>query len=153
MKTTKPLLLKKRNTFSSRIATIAVLFTLLTLSGYSQKTSVLINSYTDDIEEIKQQTFLPYKKISTISLNFDLFTKKIQNVGDKIMVDLFDNQSYSTTIDRVDININGSLTIRARFDDYPMGYMLISYTDNNVLGTISIPEKNERYSIKSFAKT
>ena len=101
----------------------------------------------------QQQQFLPHKKIRSVSLNFDLFTKKTQKVGDKIIVDLFDNESYSTTIDRINIDINGTLTIRARIDDYPLGYMLISYTDDNVLGTISIPEKNERYSIKSFAKT
>jgi hypothetical protein len=141
------------NNYFTRNVLVALILFFSATYAYPQSTSSLFTGTDKPEVHDKQQLFLPYKKISSVSLNFDLFTKKIQNVGDKIMVDLFDNQSYSTTIDRVDININGSFTIRTRFDDYPMGYMLISYTDKNVLGTISIPEKNEQYSIKSFAKT
>ena len=141
------------NNYLTRTVLVALILFFSATYAFPQSISKLIIGTEKNVVLDKEQLFLPYKKISSVSLNFDLFSKKNQEVGDKIIIDLFDNQSYSTTIDRVDININGSFTIRTRFDDYPMGYMLISYTDKNVLGTISIPEKNEQYSIKSFAKT
>lgn len=67
--------------------------------------------------------------------------------GDVLQFSLFDGKKRSAAVDRVSANINGTVTVRARIDGYPYGYLLVSTTDGNSLGSIRIPEKGAKYRI------
>jgi len=70
-------------------------------------------------------------------------------VGDKITLNLFRDVSYAATVDRVNLNVNGTYAVRARIDDYPLGYLIVSTTDGVSLGLIQVPETGEYYKIET----
>jgi hypothetical protein len=69
-------------------------------------------------------------------------------LGDTITLNLFEDVVLSARIDRISTNINGTVTIRALLKDYPLGYVLISTTNNNSLAAIDIPDTGESYRIQ-----
>ncbi len=102
----------------------------------------------DDSGDLKsEELYMPYKKIGTVELNSQIFDIESYGINDKLSIDLFDD-TYLTTIDRINQNVNGTLSIRARFDDYPTGYIIINKTGRHVSASVDIPEKNKRYSIR-----
>jgi len=60
-------------------------------------------------------------------------------VGDVISLNLFADVLLSASVDRVSTNVNGTVTIRCRIEDYPLGDVIISTTDHNSLASINIP--------------
>jgi hypothetical protein len=68
--------------------------------------------------------------------------------GDVLTLNLFADAAYTARIDRISTNVNGTISIRARLDNYPLGYLLISTTHNESMGLISIPEKSLQYGIE-----
>lgn len=108
----------------------------------------------DEPEDLKHKEFyMPYEKIGSVELNPQIWDVKSYSAGAKLFIELFDDKSYLTTIDRVNRNVNGTLSIRSRFDDYPMGYIILNKTDGYVTASIRLPEKNERYSINTDAES
>lgn len=73
--------------------------------------------------------------------------------GDRIILNLFDDVVYSAITDFINVNNNGTRTLRARTEEYELGYLVISTTGQRSLASISIPEKNEYYVIISEAST
>ncbi|NLX12894.1 MAG: hypothetical protein GXY44_04465 [Phycisphaerales bacterium] len=68
---------------------------------------------------------------------------------DTITLNLFEDSVYTAAIDSLTVNVNGTVTVRARLENYPLGYVLISTTDNRSLGSIRIPEQGQHYLIES----
>ncbi|MDR1877274.1 MAG: fibronectin type III domain-containing protein [Flavobacteriaceae bacterium] len=70
------------------------------------------------------------------------------NIGikDTLSLDLFTDKKYKAYIDKIETDINGNLSVRARLVDYPMGYCIITTSsEKNSLVFVEIPELNERY--------
>ena len=69
--------------------------------------------------------------------------------GDTLTLNLFDDTVYFARIDHVSTNVNGSVTVRGRIEDYPLGYVLISTTGDRSLVSIRVPEKAQYFLILS----
>jgi hypothetical protein len=67
--------------------------------------------------------------------------------GDGLVLNLFPDTSYHATIDRVSVNVQGTITVRGRLRNYPFGYVLISTTGDLSLATIRVPELGVEYTI------
>lgn len=67
--------------------------------------------------------------------------------GDGLVLNLFPDTSYHATIDRVSVNVQGTITVRGRLRNYPLGYVLISTTGDLSLATIRVPELGAEYTI------
>ena len=67
--------------------------------------------------------------------------------GDGLVLNLFPDTSYHATIDRVSVNVQGTITVRGRLRNYPLGYVLISTTGDLSLATIRVPELGVEYTI------
>lgn len=82
-----------------------------------------------------------------IGLNARVADRKGFQAGEKIRLNLFDDREYTARVDQVSVNVNGTVTLRARVDGSRWGYCLISTTNGKSLGSISIPEAGEAYHI------
>ena len=67
--------------------------------------------------------------------------------GDELVLNLFSDTSYHATIDRVSVNVQGTITVRGRLRNYPLGYVLISTTGDLSLASIRVPELGVEYTI------
>jgi hypothetical protein len=66
--------------------------------------------------------------------------------GDEVVLNLFPDASYVATIDRVSTNVNGTLSVRGRLQEYPWGYVIVSSTDQEgTLASIEVPEEGLQY--------
>lgn len=68
-------------------------------------------------------------------------------IGERLTLNLFSDAEYEAVVDRVNKNVNGTVTLRARLDGYPLGYMILSTTDGRSLGVVEIPERGECYKL------
>lgn len=68
---------------------------------------------------------------------------------DTIHIIIPDEEQLVAYIEKFSINIHNTISVRARFVNYPSGYMIITSTDGITGGTIKIPEKNMNYRIKT----
>ena len=66
---------------------------------------------------------------------------------DELVLNLFPDTSYHATIDRVSVNVQGTITVRGRLRNYPLGYVLISTTGDLSLASIRVPELGVEYAI------
>ena len=73
--------------------------------------------------------------------------------GDVITLDLFADVMLTATVDRVIENVNGTVTVRGRIENHPLGYLIISTSNNHSLGSIDIPDTGERYRIQKDTLT
>ncbi len=67
--------------------------------------------------------------------------------GDELVLNLFPDTSYHATVDRVSVNVQGTITVRGRLRNYPLGYVLISTTGELSLASIRVPELRVEYTI------
>ncbi len=70
-------------------------------------------------------------------------------VADTLVLNLFDDAAYSAVIDRLKTNVNGTVMIRGRLKEYPLGAVLISTTHGRSIISIDIPETGVHYRIQS----
>lgn len=131
--------------------TFITLMLLSVMIVNSQNIYPLFENSRKPLDFDTEQLHLPFEDIRQVDINTLILEENTRyfQKGDKITFDLFDKMNVSATIDRVNQNINGTLSIRARLDDYPMGYIILSATDGQVTASIRIPELNHRYSLKS----
>ena len=71
--------------------------------------------------------------------------------GDVLQVVVSQDSRYLAVVDRITRNVNGTVTVRARIDDHPFGYVLVSTTKGRSVATISIPEKGRQFMIRHSA--
>ena len=67
--------------------------------------------------------------------------------GDELVLNLFPDATYHATIDRVSANRQGTVTVRGRLRNYPLGYVLVTTTGDRSLATVSVPELGVEYTI------
>ncbi|MFA5499440.1 MAG: carboxypeptidase regulatory-like domain-containing protein, partial [Candidatus Cloacimonadia bacterium] len=88
-------------------------------------------------------------RFSEIKLNPIATEKNKVKIGDTIILNLFGDKKYSAVVDRLNINVNNTYSIRARLDDYTMGSLIMNTTGNMSLGIVDIPETGEQFEILS----
>ena len=132
------------------IITIAVLG--FSLPGYGNSYS-LISDQPVNAPLSAQMAGLPAGfpsawRSRAVALNPVIASSDILVPGDVITLNLFADTALTAKVDRVSENVNGTVTVRGRIKDYPLGYLIISTTNNNSLASIQIPETGERYRIQ-----
>ncbi len=131
---------------------LLVLFIILgTVQVYSQNRRIDINEKDSEETNLKLRGDIQkFQDISSRSRQFVL-NKVLQNeysvaLQDTLVLSLFSDKNYKAYIDAVEKDINGVVSIRARFVDYPMGYGIITTSpDNKSLMIVEIPELDEKY--------
>ena len=69
----------------------------------------------------------------------------IVRINDTISLDLFDKKQYKACIDKFSVDINGTITIRARIAGYMYGSCIITTFKNESYLIVDIPENNEQF--------
>lgn len=69
-------------------------------------------------------------------------------INDTILLYLFENKQYNAYIEKIDVDVNGAIAIRARIVNYDYGYCLISTFNGKSFITVEVPENNELYMSK-----
>lgn len=92
-------------------------------------------------------------KYREVELNQEVILNKRNLEQSRLVLNLFDQEEYMTKIDRVNVNVNQTISIRSRFDQYQYAYSVISTSDGKSLISIDIPEKNKYYIVTSDPKT
>lgn len=123
---------------------------LLAFSSSAQNKSYNLNAFTkSNYQEISKNIPVPgfsnAKRYRELSINPTIQKNESIRINDTILLDLFDDKHYKVYIDNVDIDVNGTLTIRARFPDSVFGYFLISTSGGKSLITIEVPDNNELF--------
>ncbi len=72
-------------------------------------------------------------------------SKEFIGVDDTILLYLFSNKQYKAYIDKIEVDVNGTLAIRARLIDYNYGYCIISTFNSKSFIKIDVPENNELF--------
>lgn len=131
-----------------------LLFLLLILGAvqvYGQNRKIDLNDGSlQDANLTLRSNIGKFQDISSRSREF-VINKELQNensvtLQDTILLSLFSDAKYKAYIDEVEKDINGVVSIRARFVDYPMGYSIITTSpENKSLVVVEIPELNEKY--------
>ncbi|MHC4132918.1 MAG: M12 family metallo-peptidase [Planctomycetota bacterium] len=136
-----------------KITVIIVIAVLgFSLPGYCNSYSLIIDQPLD-VPLSTQGAGLPVGFPSAwrsrgVALNPVIASSNILVGGDVITLNLFADTVLTAQVDRVSKNVNGTVTVRGRIEDYPQGYIIISTTNNNSLASIRIPETGERYRIQ-----
>lgn len=93
-------------------------------------------------------TFQNASKSRELIINPIVQNIKSIKVNDTIQIDLFENKQYKAYIDKIDVDVNGTSSIRARLVDYEYGYFVISTFNGKSFMTVEVPEKDELYMSK-----
>ena len=138
--------------FSRLTVIIAIAVLGFSLPGYGDSYS-LISDQPVNAPLSAQGTELPAGfpsawRSRAVALNPVITSSDVLVPGDVITLNLFADTVLTAQVDRVSENVNGTVTVRGRIEDYPLGYLIISTTNNNSLASIQIPETGERYRIQ-----
>ena len=98
-------------------------------------------------------TLINSKRFRELILNSQLQTDANVKLNDTILLDLFNNKKYKAIINKIQKDVNGTLTIASRLVGYDFSYCIISTFKNKSFMTIEIPEKDEYYKLKFDQKT
>jgi len=66
---------------------------------------------------------------------------------------LFSNRQFKAKIDKIDTDVNGTFSVRARLEGFQYAWCLISTSAGKSFSTIDIPEKNELFVIRYLPET
>jgi hypothetical protein len=116
--------------------------------------SLIVNEFDADASVLTAGTlipadFPPSRRSRPVTLTPLIAAPVGLAQGDTLTLNLFDDKVYTARIDRISVNVNGTVTVRGRIEGYSLGYVLISTTVDLSLGFIRIPEKGEYYIIQS----
>ncbi|MBP7210492.1 MAG: PKD domain-containing protein, partial [Paludibacteraceae bacterium] len=143
-----------------KISIVIITFVIGLSNSFAQNKTYSINAYnsTNYIE-----ISMDKNEFSFVSENAKRFRELIINpifqstdkirINDTIVLDLFVNKYYKAYIDKIAVDVNGTVIIRARFVDYNYAYCLISTFNDKSLIQIEVPEENELYMSKYDQKT
>jgi hypothetical protein len=90
-------------------------------------------------------TFKNATRLRELVINPIVQNTELIRVNDTILLDLFNNKQYKACIDKIDVDVNGTLIIRARLVDYNYGYCIISTSNGKSFITIDVPENNDLF--------
>ncbi len=91
-------------------------------------------------------------RFAKIQLNDAMKGTDILDKGDQIVLNLFEDVSHTAEVSRLDVNVNGTVTLVAGMEE-KKGYVIISSTGKRTLGSIYIPSVNMYYKIISDPET
>ncbi len=80
-----------------------------------------------------------------------IFNSHYMNLGklDTIIVQISKDESYFAIVDRINRNVNNTISVRAKFNEFSSAFLLLSSTNGNTEGVVKIPERNIIFQIKS----
>jgi hypothetical protein len=93
-------------------------------------------------EELNFQDAIRFREIN---LNIQIQNQELIEINDQIELDLFVDKRYRATIDKVSTDVNGTLLVRAKLNDYEHAYAFISTFEGKTFMVIEIPEEEELY--------
>lgn len=108
---------------------------------------------TSIFENKSPPTFLNASKSRELVINPVIQSKEQIHVNDTINLSLFSDKHYKAFVDKIDEDINGTTTIRARILDSNFGYCIISTFNGKSFMSVDVPDKNELYLSKFDQKT
>jgi ribosomal protein S16 len=115
----------------------------------NQKQNLFLFTKSDSIVDAQAiDYYLPINRAAVVEINKGILKSKPGSVGDNLTIKLF-GDVYQSVVDRVNININGTLSIRSRFKEYEHAYLILSVTENEYLAFISIPELDKKYAVQT----
>jgi len=91
----------------------------------------------------------PAKRVRTVEISATLSRPDLLAEGNQLTLNLFEDTGYTAVVDRVHVNVNGTVAVRARILDAPLGFVLLSTTHGRTLGSVMIPEAGEHFHIQS----
>ena len=93
--------------------------------------------------------FKTVNKGCTVVLSKEILSPTRLVKGDEILFNLPDGINQIAVVDHISTDVMGITTVRGRFTDDPLGYLLISTDGSTLLADVSLPDKKIRRSIKS----
>ena len=69
--------------------------------------------------------------------------------GREFSINLFEDLEFSAVVKRSDVNVNGSVSVTLKLNDFDYAFMLISTTNQRTLANLSVPEENLFFKIIS----
>lgn len=82
------------------------------------------------------------KKLAKINVD-------VKKKSDSIHINTPKEGRFLAIVERYNVNVNNTITVRAKIENYPKGILIMSTTDGITEGFIEIPEENLKYSIKT----
>ncbi len=92
-------------------------------------------------------------RFRAIELSEEVREKEYLHKGDTILLNLFHDKQFEAVLNRMETNINGTLTLTANIVGQPYAYIVLSTTGNRSFGNIYIPGKNRFYQVISDPET
>jgi len=89
--------------------------------------------------------FKASRRYREITVNPQLQKKQEIRMNDVIQLDLFQNRQYKARVDKLETDVNGTFSVRARLEGFEYAWCFISTTEGKSLITVEIPEKDELY--------
>jgi len=108
---------------------------------------------TSLFENKSAPTFQNASKSRELVINPVIQSKELIHVNDTINLGLFSDKQYKAYVDKIDVDVNGTITIRARILNSNFGYCIISTFNGKSFMTVEVPDKNELYMSKFDQKT
>lgn len=93
------------------------------------------------------------KRLRKLVINPVIQNTEFIRVNDTILLDLFNDKHYKAYIDKISVDVNGTLSVRSKLADYNYGYCVISTSDGKSFMIVEIPEMDELYLSKYDHKT
>lgn len=127
---------------------IILFITLISIYTSNGQNIININSLSkSSSKNIKNvNDFNDAKRARELVLNEKVQTNREVYVNDTILLDLFNNKQYKAYVDKIDVDVNGTLSIRARIIGYEFAYCFITTFNGKSFITIDIPGNEEYYS-------
>lgn len=100
--------------------------------------------------EIPARFLQSSKQIRPFAINPVLGQRDRLNKNDVIRLSLFDNKQYEAKINRIDTDVNGTVSVTGKLTGYPASYLIVTINSNGEsLLNVEIPELSERYSTRT----
>ncbi|GHT24281.1 hypothetical protein AGMMS4957_17050 [Bacteroidia bacterium] len=135
--------MEKTKNKGQRIGLKLLIFIFGMTTAFAQK-SVSINS-----EKIfQEQGSNPRSRAFEVNPQLQNFSQN--NVGDKLLLDFFDDKQYEAVVLQVSKSYDGIVGITAQVANTQFGYCYISVAGNNIALSAELPQKNEFFSVKKI---
>ncbi len=128
---------------------LIIILSITLLSVYTSSAQNIINingSSKSNSKKIKTTNdFNDAKQSRELVLNEKIQSNREVRANDTILLDLFSNKQYKAYVDKIDVDVNGTLSISARIIGYDYAYCFITTFNGKSFITIDIPENSEYY--------
>ena len=138
----------KKNSFR----TLTVIFCLCTATSTAQTVHNLNSNMSqvlpyNSVNDVFRHNFsAEAKAVRLFSMNIALQNADNVNIGDTVVLQLFENQIYISVITNTIIDVSGNFTITLSLPDYPMAFAIITTSsDGKSLVNVSIPELDKSF--------